>query len=75
MTLSPLFDQTVFTRRVVFRTRGHQHRPVTRLMSRSDLGEVLRPFVFLDLVDISGAAPRGFGLYPHSGIATITWIL
>jgi redox-sensitive bicupin YhaK (pirin superfamily) len=74
MTLSPLFDQTVFTRRVASCTRCHQHRPATRLMSRSDLGELLRPFVFLDLVDISGAAQRGFGLYPHSGIATITRI-
>jgi redox-sensitive bicupin YhaK (pirin superfamily) len=43
-------------------------------MSPSDLGKVLRPFVFLDMVD-AVASPRGIGLHPHSGIATITWML
>src|SRR3977135_4710656 len=64
-------------RRVAHRTRGQRHGPVTRLMSPSDLGELLRPFVFLDHFDIdtSGASREGFGLHPHSGIATITWIL
>jgi redox-sensitive bicupin YhaK (pirin superfamily) len=62
-------------RRVVHRTRGQQHGPVTRLMSPPDLGRLLRPFVFLDHFDTSGAAASGFGLHPHSGIATITWIL
>jgi redox-sensitive bicupin YhaK (pirin superfamily) len=59
---------------VVHRTRGHPHGPVTRLMSPSDVGQLLRPFVFLDHFD----TPRGadaFGLHPHSGIATVTWIL
>jgi hypothetical protein len=37
------------------RTRGRTHRPVTRLMSPSDLGEILKPFVFLDLFDHEGA--------------------
>jgi redox-sensitive bicupin YhaK (pirin superfamily) len=64
-------------RRVVQRTRGHRHGPVTRLISPSDLGGLLRPFVFLDHFDIdaNGASRGGFGLHPHSGIATITWIL
>ena len=64
-------------RRVVQRTRGRRHGPVTRLMSPSDLGGLLRPFVFLDHFDIDteAAARGGFGLHPHSGIATATWIL
>lgn len=60
-------------RRIVFRTRGQRHGPIVRLMSPSDLGEVLKPFVFLDLfeasVDVIG---EGIGLHPHSGIATVT---
>ena len=38
-------------RQIVHRTRGQRHGPITRLMSPSDLGESLKPFVFLDLFD------------------------
>jgi redox-sensitive bicupin YhaK (pirin superfamily) len=58
--------------KIVYRTRGHRHGPITRLMSPGDLGEVLKPFVFLDLVDADAASLSGFGLHPHSGIATVT---
>ena len=57
---------------IVYRTRGRGHGPVTRLMSPSDLGEVLKPFVFLDLIDTDSKALSGFGLHPHSGITTVT---
>jgi redox-sensitive bicupin YhaK (pirin superfamily) len=60
-------------RAIVQRTRGRTHGPVTRLMSPSDLGEVLKPFVFLDLFDHEGAPFNG-PLHPHSGIATLTYV-
>src|SRR5882762_6488620 len=60
-------------RAVEQRTRGRTHGPVTRLMSPSDLGEILKPFVFLDLFDHQGA-PFDGGLHPHSGIATLTYV-
>ena len=60
-------------RAIVQRTRGHTHGPITRLMSPSDLGEVLKPFVFLDLFDQAGG-PFDGGLHPHSGIATLTYV-
>jgi redox-sensitive bicupin YhaK (pirin superfamily) len=41
-------------------------------MSPSDLGEVLKPFVFLDLFDMDKASFPAVGLHPHSGIATVT---
>ena len=65
-------------RAVVYRTKGHAHGPVTRLMSPSDLGETLKPFVFLDHIDgkdLSRIKMDGYGLHPHSGIATLTWLL
>src|SRR5437879_8420856 len=62
-------------RRIAHRTGGQRHGPITRLMSPSDLGEVLKPFVFLDLFDTNGGSFSGFGLHPHSGIATLTWML
>jgi redox-sensitive bicupin YhaK (pirin superfamily) len=60
--------------RVAYRTRGRRHGPITRLMSPSGLGEMLKPFVFLDLVDAEARALSGFGLHPHSGIATVTYL-
>ena len=60
-------------RAIVQRTRGRTHGPITRLMSPSDLGEILKPFVFLDLFDHEGAPFNG-PLHPHSGIATLTWL-
>ena len=56
------------------RTRGHSDGPITRLMSPSDFGQLLKPFVFLDLFDNKGIPSRGFGLHPHSGIATLTYL-
>jgi redox-sensitive bicupin YhaK (pirin superfamily) len=43
-------------------------------MSPSDFGRLLKPFVFLDLIDNQGASFSGFGLHPHSGIGTVTYI-
>jgi redox-sensitive bicupin YhaK (pirin superfamily) len=61
-------------RKIVRRTRGNRHGPITRLMSPSDLGQVLKPFVFLDLFDMEHATFQGMGLHPHSGIATVSYL-
>src|SRR5260370_18413576 len=61
-------------RQIAHRTRGHVHAPITRLISPSDLGEIVKPFVFLDLFENEGKSFDGFGLHPHSGIATLTYI-
>ncbi|MDB5482558.1 MAG: Pirin domain protein [Caulobacteraceae bacterium] len=59
-------------RRIAVRTHGRRHGPITRLMSPGDLGELLKPFVFLDLFDIQETSFPNLGLHPHSGIATLT---
>lgn len=62
-------------RRITQRTRGQTHGPITRLMSPSDLGQMLKPYVFLDLFDLNLHDPRaGVPIHPHSGLATITVI-
>lgn len=61
-------------RTVIHRSRGIGHGPIVRLMSPGDLGQVLKPFVFLDMFEAS-MQRRGAGampLHPHSGIATVT---
>src|SRR5215475_9345689 len=74
MSTSPL---QLTAREVVYRTRGRTSGPITRLMSPSDLGEVLKPFVFLDLAEFQGThrEPMELLWHPHSGIATVTVML
>jgi redox-sensitive bicupin YhaK (pirin superfamily) len=73
-----LAEATIDTgsRIIAARTRGQNHGPITRLMSPTDFGQLLKPFVFLDLFDFRPEAGsfRGFGLHPHSGIATLTYL-
>ncbi|WP_043287148.1 pirin family protein [Paraburkholderia oxyphila] len=63
------------SRPVVFRHGGKLHGPVTRIVSPSDLGQILKPFVFLDRFDIPASLGNGFKIHPHSGIATVTIML
>ena len=61
-------------RPIIHRTSGQTHGAITRLASPGDLGGLLKPFVFVDLFDNGGREFRGFGLHPHSGIATLTYM-
>ena len=64
------------TRAIVHRTRGSTNGPITRLVSPSGLGERLKPFVFLDLFALKPSPGyKGFGMHPHSGIATVTFLI
>ncbi len=65
----------VASRRIVYRTHGHKHGSIVRLMSPSDLGELLKPFVFLDYVNVDALGGPGFAFHPHSGIATLTLLI
>ncbi|NUP07844.1 MAG: pirin family protein [Polyangiaceae bacterium] len=64
-------------REIIHRTRGRGRGPITRLMSPSDLGQLLKPFVFLDLAVFDGEEriPMELLWHPHSGIATVTVML
>jgi redox-sensitive bicupin YhaK (pirin superfamily) len=62
-------------RAIAFRTGGRRHGPITRLVSPSDVGELIKPFVFLDHGEIAPTGGPLFGIHPHSGIATLTVVL
>jgi redox-sensitive bicupin YhaK (pirin superfamily) len=62
-------------RQISGRSRGHTKGPITRLMSPGDLGEYLKPFVFLDDFKLHPGGPAMAGMHPHSGIATVTVVL
>ncbi|MEJ6022279.1 pirin family protein [Ramlibacter sp. PS4R-6] len=62
-------------RPITQRTRGRAHGPVVRLVSPSDIGESIKPFVFLDRFEVDPSNAPMFGMHPHSGIATLTFLL
>jgi redox-sensitive bicupin YhaK (pirin superfamily) len=70
--MSAVLKTSVGERAIVLQTRGLRHGPIARLVSPSDIGELIKPFVFLDLFDLSAASAPNFGWHPHSGIATLT---
>jgi redox-sensitive bicupin YhaK (pirin superfamily) len=72
---SPQAAESAGARRIALRTRGRQHGPVTRLVSPSDIGELIKPFVFLDHAEVAPRPEPLFGIHPHSGIATLTVVL
>lgn len=52
-------------RKITHRTKGHQHGPITRLVSPGDLGELIKPFVFIDLFVVDSTLPSEMGYHPH----------
>src|SRR4029077_9651265 len=65
-------------RQIIYRTHGRRGGPITRLVSPSDLGELIKPFVFLDHFDFDGQdSPMSMehGWHPNSDIATVTVVL
>lgn len=60
-------------RKIELRKRGQAHGPITRLISPGELGEKLKPFIFLDSFSAEITPGFGFPMHPHSGIATLTW--
>lgn len=75
-----LKEASPMTRRIVQHTRGNGRGFITRLMSPADLGQALKPFVFLDIFDADRAMLQaversgGMPIHPHSGVATVTVI-
>jgi redox-sensitive bicupin YhaK (pirin superfamily) len=72
---SDAIEMTIRPRRIVHRTRGRPHGPIVRLVSPSGVGEMIKPFVFLDYIETAPEHAPAFGFHPHSGIATLTLLL
>lgn len=75
MTAEQIHTSPSTQRRTAYRTKGHAQGPLTRLMSPGDLGELVKPFVFLDYFESAGFEGDGGPVHPHSGIATHTTLL
>ena len=67
-------DAWAAPRWIVRKAHGRQHGAIKRLVSPSDIGELIKPFVFLDYASVPPSDSM-FGIHPHSGIATLTVVL
>ena len=56
-------------------SEGHNHRGIARLVTHPELRERLKPFVFLDHIDVRTRNVFGGPFHPHSGVATLTYPL
>ena len=61
------------TRKILSRSTGTPHGPITRLIDPTTNGSELKPFIFLDFFSAHVKPGFGFPIHPHSGIATLTW--
>src|SRR2546430_2049789 len=72
---APKAPASAGARQIALTTGGRRHGPITRLVSPSDIGELIKPFVFLDHAEVASRPEPLFGIHPHSGIATLTVVL
>lgn len=65
-------------RRLTQRESGAKMGRITRFMAPGGLGEILKPFVFLDCFDSdtnSPGLPTSYPRHAHSGIVTVTFLI
>ncbi|UOB58062.1 pirin family protein [Burkholderia pyrrocinia] len=62
-------------RRITLRTAGYQLGSILRLVSPTDIGRRIKPFVFVDYFDFAPTRDELFRIHPHSGIATASIVL
>ncbi|NHZ92074.1 pirin family protein [Massilia sp. CCM 8733] len=74
MNQPPLEQTSAGQRQLAVRSAGHSRGGINRLVSPGDIGQLIKPFVFLDLFQL-GANGSNMGMHPHSGIATVTVVL
>ncbi|MBL8685543.1 MAG: pirin family protein [Myxococcales bacterium] len=73
--MQPSIDTAASARRIELRTRGSRHGFIRRMVSPGDIGELIKPFIFLDHIAGETRPGMGFPYHPHSGIATVSYVL
>ena len=75
LATAPMKALNVAPRRLAFRAGGLCDGPITHLVSPSNIGELIKPFVLLDHAEINAANQPRFDLCPQSAIAKVTLLL
>jgi len=60
----PLAGAKAVPRRIALLASGRRHGPITRLLTPWDIGELTRPFIFLDYSEVAPGAPVSFWYLP-----------
>ena len=66
---------TTTTRPIEFTHSAFTGHAIHRVLATEELRHRLSPFVFLDHFDVSVDHQWGFDWHPHSGVATVTYVL
>src|SRR6267154_3835418 len=69
---SPHAGAKADARRIALLASGRRHGPITRLITPWDIGELTKPFIFLDYAEVAPGPPPLLGICRHSGTATLT---
>lgn len=64
--------EPVTHRALRYRTSGSGHGSIVRRMSSSDLGQLIKPFVFLDLFEGEASFIHNMPMHPAGGCASIS---
>jgi hypothetical protein len=59
-------------RRIALLASGRRHGPITRLITPWDIGELTKPFIFLDYAEVAPGPRPLLRICRHSGTATLT---
>ena len=65
---------TSAVRAIRLKTSGRKMGPVMRLIDPGDIGEITKPFVFLDDAEIPPGPGTAMNWHPHSGVGALTII-
>ena len=68
----PLAGAKADPRRIALLASGRRHGPITRLVTPWDIGELTKPFIFLDYAEVAPGPRPLFGICRHSSTATLT---
>jgi redox-sensitive bicupin YhaK (pirin superfamily) len=62
-------------RRIAHRTHGETKGPMTRLVTPSELGRLIKPFVLLYYINLAPGTPLPSDLHAHSGIGSVSMVI
>ncbi|HVI05549.1 MAG TPA: hypothetical protein VM711_05585 [Sphingomicrobium sp.] len=62
-----VIEEVETVRPIIHRTFGQRHGAISRLVSPHRVGELIKPFVFLDLFDTRAASSAVLGSAPIRG--------
>jgi hypothetical protein len=64
---------TFISTAIVFKTHGKRHGPSLAVVSPGEVRQLIKPFVFLDYIEVDPGDAPNYVFHPNSGIAMLTF--